>query len=186
MKSTLLLHYLILQRPLGYLLVFLGMIIEGDFVLFTAAFLTQQDFFDLGDMAIVIFSGVIIGDLIWYWLGTKLRGISASINRRVERIANHFDDHITDRQLRTLFVSKFVYGIHHAVLIRAGSLGVEISNFIRNDFIASVAWILIVGGAGYFSSLSYSLIRNYLRFVETGLLISLIVFFVLERLAIRR
>ncbi len=39
---SLLLRYLVVWRPLGYFLVCLGVIIEGDVVVFTAAFLAEQ------------------------------------------------------------------------------------------------------------------------------------------------
>lgn len=63
------LHYLTLWRPLGYLLTFLGLLFEGEAVIFTAAFLTHRGFFDGGDIFFVIIAGVITGDILWYLAG---------------------------------------------------------------------------------------------------------------------
>ncbi len=62
-------HYLGFWLPVGYLVVFLAMMVEGDAALFAAAFLTHQGFFNLGVIIVVVFLGVLIGDLGWYWLG---------------------------------------------------------------------------------------------------------------------
>lgn len=182
MKSTLLLHYLLIQKPLGYLLIFVGMIFEGDLFLFAAAFLAQQGFFDLGAIALVVFGGVILGDIFWYWVGLQVGRTSARIQHWIERLVRRFDGHLTDRQFRTILISKFTYGFHHALLVRIGMMRLDLSNFIRNDILATIVWVAVVGGAGYFSGFSYTVIRHYLRFVETGLLVSLLVFFALERL----
>ena len=42
-----LLYYLTIWKPLGYGIVFLGMIFEGDAVLFAAVFLARERFFNL-------------------------------------------------------------------------------------------------------------------------------------------
>ncbi|MBI2120422.1 MAG: hypothetical protein HYT94_02240 [Parcubacteria group bacterium] len=53
--QSLFLYYLTVWKPLGYVLASLGMVFEGDGVLFTVAFLTSEGFFDPGDMLLVVF-----------------------------------------------------------------------------------------------------------------------------------
>lgn len=166
-------------RPFGYLLVFLGMIIEGDAVLFTAFFLSHQGFFDPVYLFITAFIGVLFGDVLWYWLGAWFSNSFVFIARWAERIARPFDAHIIERPLRTIFLSKFAYGIHHALLMRAGALRLPLSKFMRDDFISTFFWMAIVGGLGFFFGASYSLIRHYLRFVEGAVLFGLLAFFIL-------
>jgi membrane protein DedA with SNARE-associated domain len=125
--------------------------------------------------------GVFFGDLLWYELGSRIRHHGWFI-RWVEKIARPFDDHLRTRTFRTIFFSKFAYGVHHAILVRAGSLKLKLTKFIEDDFVSSLVWITIVGGIGYFSSASFeslSHIRNSLNFIEASFLIALVAFFLI-------
>lgn len=178
--ETILFHYVTTWRIVGYSIVFLGLLVEGDAILFAAAFLTHQGFFDLGDMILVVFSGVLVGDSLWYWLGRKLTVSSNFFLRRLNHIAARFDEHLRNRPLRTIFTSKFAYGFHHAVLIRVGFVGIEWKELMKVDIVATLLWIIAVGGLGYFSSAAFTGAKHYLRIAEIGVLIAFILFFVLE------
>lgn len=182
MEGELLIHYLSLWRPLGYFLVFFGMMIEGDLVLFTAAFLTHQGFFDLNNMLVFSLGGAFIGDWLWYLLGLRLSRFRL-IRKLSDRVTSRFDTHLAERPFRTLFISKFTYGIGHLLLARAGLLRVKPQKFLKADVTAILIWALLVGGLGYLSSASFVLVRQYLRVFGIVLLIGWIVFFVVgERL----
>lgn len=179
---AILFSWLLWWRPLGYILVFAGMLLEGDAVLFTVAFLTRQGFFDIGDMAITVLVGVLVGDMGWYQLGIWVQHSEsfAFIRRWLERVTGRFDRHLMENPLRTLFLSKFAYGLHHPILIRAGAIGISARRFLRSDVLASLAWVMIVGGLGYASSASSLILRHRLRFIERTFLVSLIAFFLFE------
>lgn len=177
MEGGLVVHFLSLWRPLGYVLLFIGMIFEGDIIFFTAAFLTHQGFFDLGTMLAVAFSSAFIGDWLWYILGLKLSRFSW-VRKLSERIASPFDTHLAERPFRTLFISKFTYGIGHLLLTRAGLLKLSPKKFLEADILAVLAWALIVGGLGYLGSASFVLVHRYLRLVGFLLLLGWVVFFV--------
>lgn len=175
---SLFLQYLIVTRPIGYALIFLGMVFEGDVMLFTAFFLTHQGFFDFGDMAFTVLAGVFLGDMTWYWLGNiQIIGKFPNIYSWVERLTKPFDQHTRERPFYTIFISKFTYGIHHLILMRFAMLNIPFKEFLRSDIPAVIGWILIVGSIGYFSSASLFLIQQYLRFAEISLLFGLLIFF---------
>lgn len=172
-------HYLTLYRSLGYLLIFIGLLIEGELVLFTAAFLTHQGAFDFGDTLIVVLGGVLAGDMMWYLIGIKLNGTHYWWQRWFNRLAEPFDRHILTRPFHTIFLSKFAYGLHRATLVRAGMLKIARSDFFKADIVAALLWIVIIGGLGYGASVSYLALKHYLRFAEIELLLALIGFFLL-------
>lgn len=167
-------------RPMGYFLIFIGLLIEGEFILFIAAFLTHQGVFDLGGMFIVVVSGVLIGDILWYFVGTRLHGTNYWWQKWFDRIAKPFDRHLVERPSRTIFISKFTYGFHRAILIRAGMLRIAAGEFLKADALSAFIWIGVVGGLGYYGASAFSLLaRQYLRLVEVGLALGLISFFLL-------
>lgn len=183
--ETLLFQYLLLWKPLGYFLIFIGLALEGDTALFIASFLTYHGFFDVGKFFLTAFSGAIIGDVFWYWLGRRINNSSSFINKITNRI-KFADDHLINRLPHTIFVSKFVYGIHHLIILRAGALNVDLKKLIRYNLLPTLLWILLIGGLGYIFGASFTLIKKYVKFVEIGLLIALIIFFIIEKFIKKR
>lgn len=178
--QSLFLFYLTAWQPLGYIFAFFGMIFEGDGSLFTLAFLTAEGFFDASDMLIVVFLSVIFGDMLWYWVGRKYITSFSRIAKWVDHFAKPFDRHLAERPIRTLLLTKFAYGAHHAVIIRAGMSQMNFKKFIKSDLLSVIVWIVVIGGLGYFSSISLSYEKKYLRYAEISLFIALILFFTTE------
>ena len=176
------LYYLVASRPLGYTLAFLGLMIEGDVTLFSIAFLTREGFFDVGDMLIIILLAVFIGDLLWYQAGKHLLTKFPKLSKLTERFSQPFEKQLTNNPARTLLVTKFTYGVHHAVLMRMGMLNVNFRQFIKKDIIAIIIWVAIIGGIGYFSAFSLEYLRKYMRYAEVSLLFGLLAFFAIEHL----
>ncbi|MBI2054662.1 MAG: hypothetical protein HYT39_01010 [Candidatus Sungbacteria bacterium] len=177
-----LLPHLLAWKSWAYIVVAIGMVFEGDIFLFTASFLTRSGFFDFAKMTTAVLGGLIIGDFMWYLAGVYLRTTPhfGFVRTWVGRLTRRFDDHLMGRTGRTIFVSKFMYGIHHLLLMRAGMLGMNSDKYIRKDFWASLIWVAIVGGLGWFSSASFVYVRHYLRFTEIALLLALLGFLFLE------
>ena len=177
---SLFLFYLTLWRPLGYSLVALGVAFEGDGMLFTSAFLTAEGFFDVGDMMIIIFLSVILGDTIWFLIGRNYIRRFPRLVRLVNKFAKPFDRHLSENPTRTLIFTKFLYGANHAMLLRAGMSEISYKKFIKADLVSIPIWITVVGGLGFFSAHTLHSARHYLKFAEISLALALIGFFVLE------
>ncbi len=175
-------HYLSEYQTLGYIIIFLGMMIEGDILLFTIGFLTHRGYFNIDIVLLIVFLGVIIGDNIWYALGELIDGKDNFFIRFIKRVTEPFDEHLRRRTFRTIFITKFAYGLHRPTLLRIGMLKLSFKKFIESDIIASIFWIFIVGSLGYLSSASFFLIRRYLRYTEISLLFGLILFILISHL----
>ena len=178
--GTFVLHYLTIWKPLGYSLMFLGMLIEGEIVLFTVAFLTHQRFFDFGDAALTVMVGVFVGDILWYHLGSHLNHHFKFIRKWMEKFSTQLDSHLVKNSFRTIFLSKFAYGLNKATMLRAGSLQIPFKKFLQADLVSSLAWIAVIGTLGYVSSASLLLLKHYLRFAEIGLAAALLLFLILN------
>jgi len=179
--ETLIFHRLFEVKEFALLTLFIGMIIEGEVVLFSAAFLVREGYLKPGPVFFAAFAGMLIGDVLWYWLGRWAYDSFPRLRRWIDRIAAPLDRHIRERLFRSIFISKFAAGIHHPVLMRAGSLGISLKRFVFDDIISTFIWVLVIGGLGYLSGFSFEFSRQFLRFAELGLLIALIIFFLLFR-----
>ncbi|MBI3627525.1 MAG: hypothetical protein HY220_02120 [Candidatus Sungbacteria bacterium] len=177
-----LLPYLLISRPLAYAFIFFGMIFEGDIILFTAAFLARLGYLNPAKTILVVAVGLLIGETFWYQIGVWLRETKVWLFVRhwIERLTNRFNTHLAERTARTLFISKFMYGLGHLMVVKAGLLNIEPKKIWRKDSLAVFMWFLIVASLGFFSSATLIHVRHYLRFTEIALLSGLLVFILLE------
>lgn len=175
------LRYLTEYQTLAYWIIFIGMMIEGDIILFTAGFLAHRGYFNVDALLLIVISGVILGDNLWYVLGEMLNEKSY-LYKFISRIASPFDEHLKNRTARTIFVAKFTYGFYRPLLLRVGSQRLPFRKFIEADIFASVVWIFIIGGLGYLSSASFFLIRHYLRYTELTLLLGIVIFILISHI----
>ena len=175
------LHYLTEYQTWSYIIIFLGMMVEGDILLFTVGFLANRGYFAIDMALLTVFLGTLIGDNLWYVLGEIINENSV-FGRFVIRLTKPFDEHLRARTFRTIFITKFAYGLHRATLLKLGMLRVSFKKFIESDIIASTFWIFLVGGLGYLSSASFILIKHYLRYTELTLLFGLILFILISHL----
>ena len=183
--ETIFLHYTESWSLLVYVLIFLGMFIEGDVILFLSFYLAHEGDLNLFGVIIICIIGILLGDMCWYKFGIYPEKWFPFLKKRVEKISAILDDQLQKNLFRTVLISKFTYNLHHITLMRVGALRVPFKKYLKTDILSSIIWIISIGGLGYASSLSFSLFKKYLKFAEIGLLISLVIFFVLIKLITR-
>lgn len=174
-----LLDYLILWQKFAYLLIFIGIVLEGDIILFASAFLAYKGFFNLWYVLFIAFFAANIGDLLWYKAGHWLNNLSNLFNKFIKRF-QFLDNHLEVRPFHTIFVSKFTYGFHRLLFMRAGILNFNLVELSKYNLIPNTVWIIVVFGLGYFSGASFSIVKKYFLFTEIGLFIFILLFFILE------
>ncbi len=170
---------------LFYFFVFLGLILEGEAVLFIAVFYTIKGFFNPIFIIPVIFLGVFVGDILWYKLGFYIERHVSFLERWICKISAPFDGFIKTRLRRAIFISKFTYGLGHAAIARAGALKVPMKEFLKADAVASFFWMIIVGEIAHVSAAAFFYFKRYLKIAEIGLLFGLIFLFFLTWLISR-
>ncbi len=177
-------HYLTIWEPLGYIVIFIGMMFEGDTVLFTAVFLAHQGYLSFLPAILAALWGMILGDNLWYTLGVKMRfGQKFPIAAQwAEKLAKPFDEHLRQNPFRTIFLAKFTYGFNRAIITRAGMLNIKWKKLEESDILATLLWMAIVGVIAYFSSASLSYLKDYLKYGEVALFIGIVFFIILERI----
>ncbi len=181
-----LVHFLIEWKEYVFLILFIGMIFEGDLLLFSSAFLASQDYLSVSILTIVIFSGVMFGDSLWYFCGHVLYQKFSFFRRLLDKIPPRYDRHILDRPFKTFLISKFTYNMHHPILLRAGTINLDFKSFFKNDFYATVVWFFVVGGLGYVSGSYFFIVKHYLKYAEIILFALVFILFLVEYFIISR
>lgn len=184
-----------IQHPFaGYILVFLGMFIEGDIVLFAASFLAHLGVFNVLSVAAASIFGMFAGDTCWYLLGRYHEKMPRFLVRAFDKAVSPFDRTLAIHPFRTLLIGKFAYGIHRLILIRSGFMSrhpdvetcpkyksMPFPRFFRNNLAATLIWVAIIVALGYFGGFAISQLKWYLRFAEVGLLICILAIFFAEK-----
>ncbi|MBL8029704.1 MAG: VTT domain-containing protein [Candidatus Doudnabacteria bacterium] len=164
-----------------YLLVFFGMLIEGNLTLFASGVLLSQGVFDPLPILLTTFAGAFAEDFLWYRLGFRVKQHTHRTAEWAAKITNSFSGHLKKKNFRTLLISNFVYGIHRAVLFRAGMEKFQSKKFFRNVAVSLLIWIALVGGLGYSAGASVGLLQEYFKFAQILLLVLVILFLLFER-----
>ncbi len=172
--NSVLLKYLSLLGFGKYIIVIVSMMIAGDEMLFAFAFLTRHGFFSLGWVALFAFIGTIAGDASWYYLGKIFRHSTFFFVRWYHAIGSTLDAHLLKRRQRLIILSKFVYGMHHTTMFRAGVMDIPLRDLMRIDVPATMGWLTVIGGLGYFSGAYLDIVTKYVHWIEVTLLLVLI------------
>lgn len=171
--------------PIAYLIIFVLMMIEGDAIIFISFFLISIRVLDFPMAVLAIFSGAIIGDILWYYIGHTSQPknkFSLWLLNFSSKLTSKFDNHLKDRTPHSIFISKFTYGLYHLLLLRAGIIHIDFKKIIKADTFVTVIWIIIIGGLGYISGISFDLIKHKLEYIEIGILISVLLFILIGEL----
>jgi membrane protein DedA with SNARE-associated domain len=177
--ETLFFHYIVQWHPLGYVLIFIGVMLEGDLVLLTSAFFTRLHYFGLFNMFLAVLAGTYTGDLFYFWLGRMVKRSNNPAAVYFDRLTGKVHLDLEENLFRTLFIARFAYGTYRLTLIKSAIEGVPFLRYMRNIFLASFLWIVIVGSLGYFFAASFLTVRHYFKYAEMALLAGLVIYFII-------
>ena len=101
------------HRAWGYVILFLGMILEGEVFLIVSAMLGRLHAFDFGEVLWVSFAGILVGDIFWYEVGVILSRFKGrfSLAKTAEKTVLMFFPQFNKRPFPSIFFSKFIYGV---------------------------------------------------------------------------
>ena len=98
----------------------------------------------------------------------------------MNKVSKPLDNTLHHKPFSTIFITRFVYGIYHATLIRAGALRLPLRPYFKTIIVSSFFWVSLVGGIAYFSSAYIGLFKKYLKYGEVALLIGIVIFLVIS------
>lgn len=162
------------HRYLGYLVLFLGMIIEGEVVLMTGGILANLNAFSLESVFIVSFLGVLANDIIWYHIGAYLKNNHGRRNLllRAERKVKTLLPGIEKNPAYAIFISKFIAGINHPTLVVLGFLKINFKYFMKLQILASLVWTLVFISLGFaFGHTAINVSRKIHEFIIAAILL---------------
>lgn len=181
--TTSLLQFISSYPSLMYSLLFVGLLLEGEAVLFVAAFLAHQGYLNPGPTAFIAYLGTFLGDYLWYALGKKISKKDNRLAFWVQKVTKPLSSIIPKHPEKALFLTKFMYGLHRATLIKIGMEKLASRRFIKADIPAVALWVTLVGFFAFLFSSSLKLVRHYLKYTEIILLLGILIFFLIGHIS---
>jgi len=159
-----------------YIVLFFAMFFDANLMIIIGVFVISSGRLNPWAIVGVIISGAYLEQLTWFGVGRLLKK-SSLLSRWATKAVGRYDEHLINRSVRSLLLTKFIYGTHRATLLRYGMLDFSFLKFIKSSAVAVIFWLGIVGAFGFAFSLSYFAVKTYLKYAEFALLAILIIFF---------
>lgn len=172
------------HQTLAYVVIFFGVLIEGEIFLILAGVSTHIGLFSLMEIIPLILFAAVLKTIFGYQLGVYIRNrfhknIFVSF---IDKKINAFLPRFEEKPFWSIFLSKFIYGINHFTIIFAGYKKIPRPTYFKAEGISSVIWLTLLFSLGYFFSVAaFSVSRDFRNAI---LIISfcVILFMVLQKL----
>ena len=135
----------------GYLILFPGVVVEGEAFLLADAFMAHRGVLDLAIVIAVAVAATMSGDQLYY-RAARSRG-RAWLERRKGARAKYakWIDLTARRGVWLLLASRWTFGLRIVIPAACGAVGMRPAVFTAVDFVAVLIWALTLGLAGYYS-----------------------------------
>ncbi len=173
---------------LGLIAVFLGVILEGEFLFLTGIMFAKTGHLDFASVLVAGYLGALTHDWIFFTLG-KTQGKAffdkrPNLNKRLNKVLVPFH-----KNEWIFFLSyRFLIGFRMILIILFGISDVSIRKFFLVSAFGGLLWIAIYGGIGYY--FTEVIVNNLDWFKEHKIIIfftavSLMLIYILPKLLVR-
>ncbi|MBU1039444.1 DedA family protein [Patescibacteria group bacterium] len=170
----------------SYLILFLGVVVEGEIFPLAAGFLSSLFIMNFYWSIGVTFVGAIVGDLLWFaaarhWGRKFIERYGKWFFLKPARL-NKMEEHFNKNGKKTLFLTKFIYSFGHSSIIVAGLAKMSWRDFIKVDVPASLLWSMLFVFLGKILGASFYLMKHVLRDITLSLILVLILIILFQSL----
>lgn len=177
-------HFAASHAEIIYLLIVLGVIIEGEIAVIIAGILAHLGSINIYLAFLATLVGGSLKSVMGYSLGYYLQKNHSDkkIVAQTESRINYFLPNFIKKPFVSLFLSRFlILGIYWFALIFAGYKKIKIKTFIKAEASSLITWALVMLSLGFFFSYTALSISHDIRKFIGLILIFFIMFFILEK-----
>ncbi len=166
---------------LAYLVIFIGLIFEGEIVVITAGVLSYLGALDFWTSLAFIFAGGIVKTFGVYYLGVFLyeRYNQHSVFRYLERRVLYFMPRFREKPFWSIFISKFIMSVNFSIIAFSGYNRINFKTFLKAEILSTIIWAPLLLSLGFFFSqtaLAFSKEINKFSLVIFALLVVFLLF----------
>src|SRR3989344_2224728 len=171
-------------QTLTYILIFFGLIFEGEMIVITTGVLSHLGALDFLSSLSFILAGGMTKTLGGYYLGGWLY---KKYNRHcffqyLEKRVFYFMPRFKQKPFWSIFVSKFIIGVNYLVIIFCGYQKINLKTYLKAEILSTIIWAPLLLSLGFFfSHTALSLSKEIGRF-SLFIFIFLVVFLLFDKL----
>lgn len=145
-------QFVVSNPAIAYLILFVGMFIEGEIFFVTASIFAIQGELSLTRIVIISLIGVILGDITWYYMGrlSKDTRLGIWLSKKTKGYEPWINKNILSNYWKMAFFSKFLYYVNRFVPLMAGWQKMDFKKFLKIHVGAAVAWVSVMWVASHF------------------------------------
>jgi lysylphosphatidylglycerol synthetase-like protein (DUF2156 family)/membrane protein DedA with SNARE-associated domain len=134
----------------GYLLLFAGVIVEGEAVLIAGSLLASRGYFNVGTVALVALAANTLSAQ-FYYTAARVRGRRWFEERFPEKSTyRKIIQWVGARENWLLLVSRFLFGFRIVIPAACGAFGMPVARFTIINIVAGILWVIPTAIAGYY------------------------------------
>jgi membrane-associated protein len=144
---------------------FIGILLPGDSLLFTAGFLASQDYFNIALLCFIVFCASVAGDNVGYVIGHKLgRRLFTRPKSRVFKPEYPLkgQEFLNTHGGKAILLGKFMPIVRTMVPMAAGASHMRYRKFLVFNLLGGLIWAVGVTMAGYFLGSTIPGVDRYL------------------------
>jgi phosphatidylglycerol lysyltransferase len=156
----------------GYLVLFLGVFLEGEAFLLAGSFLSSQGYFDLSSVVLIGLAANTLGAQ-FYYMAARARGRRWFEDRfgsrpRYQRVLGW----ISQYGNWLIVVSRFIFGFRIVIPAACGAFGMPMARFLLLNLIAGIVWVIPTVLVGFYFGQSIAKLLEEARSYGTGLILA--------------
>ena len=167
----------------AYVVIFLGLIFEGEIILISAGILAHLGALDFGITLFFVLFGGLVKTLLFYRLGEFIhkKWNHTKLMKYIEERVFNFMPHFDRKPFWSIFISKFIMGVNYLVIIFSGYKKINYKTYLKAEFFSTIIWAPLLLTIGYFFSYTALNISKEISRFSLVILILVIAFITFDK-----
>ncbi len=142
------------HQIIAYLVIFLGLIFEGEVVVITTGVLSYLGALNVWVSLIFILAGGIVKTFSFYYLGEFFykKYNYHRFFRYLEKRILYFMPQFKKKPFWSIFISKFINGMNYLVIIFSGYTKINFKTYLKAELLSTIIWAPLLLFLGFFFS----------------------------------
>jgi membrane protein DedA with SNARE-associated domain len=164
-----------LLHQYGYLLIFLGTLVEGETLLMLGGYFAHRGYLDLGGVVATSFIAAVCGDQLFFHLGrSHAKGLLARFPRLRDKV-NLALQRVERHQVKVVLTMRFLWGLRIALPVALGLTSMSARKFFWLNLLSAAVWSCAFALIGFGTSRVIARIvdnlHHYEKWIAVGLLV---------------
>jgi membrane protein DedA with SNARE-associated domain len=136
----------------GYVVIFLGTVVEGETILVLGGYFAHRGYLDLVAVIATAFAGAVCGDQFFFYIGRHhAKGLLARFPKLRDKV-NVALVRIEAHQVKVVLSMRFLWGLRIALPIALGLSSMNAKRFLWLNLVSAALWSCVFSVVGFGAS----------------------------------